>query len=236
MNDHPEELLALYPDLLVEADRERVEGHLQQCEACSERVVHLTTVARAGRSLPELGPSEALNRRARQRMVAEARSHARAPRRWPLVVVPLAVAALVAAALLLRPPEPVEGPTDEWTAKGGGEPSGDAELQVVAVADGGTRPLTEGERVPAGATLLLGGALPGGSPVIVFLVHEDHRVQIWEGRGDANTAGGGAWLVDGAPAAAEVRDGGPFRIELWLGTTADDAVLADRLDLIAGAP
>lgn len=236
MNDHPEELLALYPDLLEEADRERVEGHLQQCEACRERVVRLTAVARATRSLPELVPSDELDRRARQRMLAEARSHARAPRRWPLVVAPLAVAALVAAVLLLRPPPPVVGSTDEWTAKGAGDPSGDAEIQVVLVLDGDTRPLKAGDRVPAGATLLLGGAIPGDSPAVAFLVHEDHRAPIWQGRGDASTADGGGWLVDGEPAAAQAPDGGSFRIELWLGTTADDAVLADRLNLIAATP
>lgn len=236
MNDHPEELLALYPDLLDEADRERVEGHLQHCEACRERVARLTTVARASRALPELKPSRELDRRARQRMVAEARVHTRRPRRWPLVVVPLAAAALLAAALLLRPPEPTVGPTDAWTAKGAGTPSGDAELQVALVADGATRNLSGGERVPAGATLLLGGALPGDSPAIVFLVHGGHRDRIWEGRGDASTADGGAWLVDGAPAAAVVPDDGTFHLELWLGTAADDAVLADRLELIPEAP
>jgi hypothetical protein len=236
MNDHPEELLALYPDLLEEADRERVEGHLQKCEACRERVVRLSKVVRASRALPDLAPGRELDRRARQRMLDEARAHARSPRRWPLVVVPLAVAALVAAALLLRPPEPTVGSTDEWTAKGVGDPSGDAELQVALVLDGGTSPLTDGDRVPAGATLLLGGALPGESPAIAFLVHDERRVRIWQGSGDASTLEGGAWRVDGAPAATQVPDGGPFRLELWLGTTADDAELADRLDLVADEP
>ena len=92
MNDHPEELLALYPDLLDEADRERVEGHLQHCEACRERVARLTTVARASRALPELKPSRELDRRARQRMVAEARVHTRRPRPWPLLAWKLLLA------------------------------------------------------------------------------------------------------------------------------------------------
>ncbi len=234
MSDHPEELLALYPDLLGEADRERVEGHLQQCEACRERVAHLTTVARASRALPELKPSPELDRRARQRMLDEARAHARAPRRWSLVVVPLAAAALVAAALLLRPPEPTVDPLDEWTAKGEGEPSGDAELQVAVVVAGGTRTAKGGDHVPGRSALLLGGVLPPAERVWLFLVHDGERDHVYEGALEASE--GGAWLVDGAPLTAEAPPAGPFRIELWIGVDVLDADLADRLDLFAEEP
>ena len=233
MNDHPEELLALYPDLLEEDDLERVEAHLQQCDLCRRRVDRLAMVVRSAKGLPELIPDPELERRARQRMVAEARDHARAPRRWPYVAVPLAVAALVAAAVILRPPDTTDPLPDEWSVKGQGDPTGEAGLQIAAVEGDAARPLAQGDRVPVGSTLLIGATISPGHPAIVFLVQGEARELVWKGVGDAASAEGGALTADGAPVTATAPAAGAFELEIWLGKNARDASLAGRFALVS---
>ncbi len=233
MTDHPEELLALYPDLLEEDDLERVEAHLQQCEACSRKVERLALVVKSAAGLPDVMPDPELERRARQRMLDEARAHARKPRRWALVAAPIAVAALVAAALLLRPPDTTVVEPDEWSVKGAGDPTGEAALQVAAVIGDTAQPLAQGDAVAAGSTLLIGATLTPGQPAIVFIVRDDEREQLWKGRGDATSAEGGALMVDGTPVTAKAPPSGVFELEIWLGTSASDARLAGRFQLVS---
>lgn len=239
MNDHPEERLGRYPDLLDERERVEVEQHLKDCERCRHEAQRLRQVREAADELAQatIVPGAELDRRALARIRSEARLHAPRPLWWKATVVaaPLALAAAVVLAVVLRPPPEPELPDEPWTVKGPGETTGDATLQVAVVEERRALPLAQGAHVPGGATLLLGGTLPAGHHATVVLVYGAQRTEVWQGVGTVETAEGGALMSDGTPATAEAPAEGAFQLQIWLGDAlaTPGAMPADRFGLIA---
>lgn len=239
MSDHPEERLGRYPDLLDEQEIAEVELHLAGCERCRQQAERLQQIRNAGDDLSRasIEPSEDLDHRALSRIRAEARSHVQRPLWWKatVVAVPVALAAAVVLAVVLRPPDASHLLDDPWTVKGPGELSEDATLQV-ALVDGQTaHPLSQGAHVPVGATLLVGGTVPIGRSATVYLVQGELRTTVWQGVGNAATAAGAALRTDGKPATAQAPAAGPFQLEIWLDDqeAAPDSTPADRFGLVA---
>jgi len=239
MNDHPEERLGRYPDLLDEQERADVEQHLDGCERCRQEVARLQGIRQAAAELAkvEVQPSADLDRRALARIRAEARLHAPRPLWWRarVVAAPIALAAAVVLAVVLRAPDDARPPDDPWTVKGAGETSEDATLQVAKVEDRSAVPLAQGDHVPGGATLLLGGTVPAGQTATVFLVQGERRTEVWRGVGTAETAEGGALMMEGAPATVRAPVSGAFQLEIWLDSRTGEAATAaaDRFGLVA---
>ncbi len=242
MSAHPEDLLSLYPDLLDDEQRSAVEQHLDDCEACREQVERLALVAAAGEELGtddrRIEPSADLDARALARIRAEASRHERPVRWWlPVVALPVAVAAAVALVLVLSPPQPrVDDALQHWTVKGQGDPDagGPLALQLARVDGRDALPLAQGDAVPPGATLLLGGTVPEGVGAMVFLVTGDQRGLLWRGVGDTATAEGGVLLDGERPVVAIAPGSGVFELEIWTGSSPDDPdrVLAGRFRLV----
>jgi len=235
MSDHPDERLGRYPDLLDEREQAEIEQHLAACSRCRAEVARLQEVRKAADDLgrTSVEPSAELDRRALGRIRAEARLHTARPLWWKAAVVaaPVALAACVVLAVVLRTPDDgVPGEID-WTVKGAGEATGDATLQVALVQGRLAVPLAQGERVPGGSTLLLGGAVPTGRSATVYLIAGERRTVVWEGIGDEETARGSALTTGEAPAKVTAPDEGAFQLEIWLDT--EPAAPADRFGLVA---
>ena len=179
-----------------------------------------------------------LDARALARIRAEASRHERPVRWWlPVVALPVAVAAAVALVLVLSPPQPrVDDALQHWTVKGQGDPDagGPLALQLARVDGRDALPLAQGDAVPPGATLLLGGTVPEGVGAMVFLVTGDQRGLLWRGVGDTATAEGGVLLDGERPVVAIAPGSGVFELEIWTGSSPDDPdrVLAGRFRLV----
>lgn len=237
---HPEELLGRYPDLVDDAERSEVEEHLATCARCRSLLAHLERVQRVGGDLgrPPLAavPSSDLVARAKARIreaSAEPETSGPSRLRWlGIAAVPLAVAAAVLLAQILRPDEGSRsvGPDKDpgYGVKGGDDPAvdlSDVELQLILPVDGEAQLLFPGDGVPAGEELLVGAVLPERVAGSVVLSSEVGRHVIWYGLGDASTVDGAALFQDGQPVTVRVPEAGAFALELWLGTdpTAPDA-------------
>lgn len=235
---HPEELLGRYPDLVDDDERIEVEDHLATCERCRRLLAHLERVGRAGEDLarPPLTavPPAELVARARDRIRAADPEPGRVLhgpwRKVGVVAVPLAAAAAVVLAMLLRPdrtPDTDDPGRDPGYGVKGDDDSADdlsdLELQLVLPVDGEARLLFPGDEVPAGAELLLGAVLYEGLVGAVVLDAGTGRRVVWTGRGDAATDGGGALFAGDQPVTVAAPASGTFALELWLGADPDDA-------------
>ncbi len=234
---HPEELLGRYPDLVDDRERAVVDAHLAECERCRRLLAHLDRVKQAGGDLGEpplaVVPTPELRARAE---AAIGRSRPGSPGvgadrsgRWlGVAAATLALAAAVAAAILLqpdrvgRPPDPVLDPLigvkgDDDSA----EDLSDVELQLVLRVDDEARLLFDGDPIFVGAEPLVGAVIPEDLPCSVVLEAGGDRRRIWSGRGDPETAAGGALFTGDRPLSARVEGEGEIVFELWLGEDPD---------------
>ena len=247
---HPEELLARYPDLLDDAERAEAEAHLATCDRCRRLVAHLERVGRAGGDLgrPPLtvAPSPELVARAKDRMGTAGEGSGRVVegpwRRIGVVAVPLALAAAVVLALVLRPdrtPDPDHPGRDPGYGVKGDDDSADdlsdLELQLVLPVDGEAQLLFPGDRVPGAAELLVGAVLHEGLTGTVTLDIGPAQRVVWTGRGSETTDGGGALFEGDQPVTVTAPAAGAFTLQLWLGADPDtpDARLLHEFPLTA---
>jgi hypothetical protein len=153
--------LHLPADTLGDADRLRLEDHLESCASCRRdraTLLHVVGVV-AGSERPGLGPS------AHQRIIAnsllragEART-APSRRRWP-VMLAVGGTALAAAAVLIVAPTGPDRRGEPATTKSGGEPAAPAVATIIdaaGAADVGSGPSAPPLRPPAERVVLAAG-------------------------------------------------------------------------------
>jgi hypothetical protein len=238
-----------YPDLLDTEERDQVDSHLRDCPDCRALAARLDALRGAADELGDarfqVAPSAELDERALSRIRAEARAAHRGapPRRWfAWSIAPLAGAAAALLLLLFHPASPLRGedpirdpgldPT--WTPKGDDDDGAPrVDLQLAVVEGETTRPLDDGDRIAPGTEILVGGVVSQGLRVAVYRLADGRRERVWDGTGDAATAGGGPLLSGDAPLLVRAPASGAFALE-WV-PVAQDGTEGDpvgRIDLI----
>jgi hypothetical protein len=249
VSGHPRELMERYPDLLDSDERAQVDAHLRDCADCRALAARLDELRQAAGELGnaefQTTPSADLDERALGRIRAEARAAHRGapPRRWfAWSIAPLAAAAAALLLLLLHPASPLRGEDPgrdpgldpSWHPKGDDDDDGPrADLQLAVVEGETTRPLAVGDRVAAGAEILVGGVVPSGVRVAVYREADGGRELVWSGVGDPATAAGGPLLSGDTPLVIRAPAGGALALEMV--RIAEDGTDGDpigRIDLM----